>query len=313
MLLNQHIQHLLLLQFKTRDAMSTNSSKATVSRCLRLSALMAMLSGACGTAEELPSSYDLEKKWELFRATVHRESIMNGVYIVEGDIPITDEAALRNYFFTHVSEASHLTQSLTVRRVFGADVVWGDNNKFDLTYCVNDSFGTRKNAVIDGLGSASNSWSDLIGVRFRYMPSEDANCTAANTGVVFDVNPVDDTYFARAFFPDTPRAQRNLLITDRAFTTTDGGRDFQGILRHELGHALGFRHEQIWTERCASASDPTSDDRMVTDYDSDSVMHYPQCRPVNAGGYRQTLRDYHGAISLYGLAPPLIVKSTGIL
>src|SRR5262249_980188 len=127
--------------------------------------------------------------------------------------------------------------------------------------------------------------------------------------VFFHVMPVpDDGLFARSFFPDDARAERSIGIRPTAFTTTAGGRDFEGILRHELGHTLGFRHEHIWlTPECTSE---TSDEaRQVTDYDVDSVMHYPQCRPSGTGGYRQTDSDYRGAVELYGLSALLIDSS----
>lgn len=269
---------------------------------------------ACGTAardsEEVSSPYDAEQDWKLFRASVYREPSEHGVFIVEGDIPIPDELALRRYYDTHVSRTA---QPLTVRHVMGADVVWPASGKFNLTYCIGNAFGTRKAAVITGMDLATRSWSDRVGARFRYVPEEDANCTSANSNVVFDVNPapVGAGYFARAFFPDYDRANRNLLIGGDAFTTTAGGRDFQGILRHELGHALGFRHEHIWSTTCSGES--LIDARLVTEYDVSSVMHYPQCRPVNAGGYRQTDHDYRGAVSLYGLAPALIVTATSAI
>jgi hypothetical protein len=38
----------------------------------------------------------------------------------------------------------------------------------------------------------------------------------------------------------------------------------------------------------------------VTQYDEDSVMHYPQCRISMSGGYRQSKLDYQGAIGLCG-------------
>jgi hypothetical protein len=110
---------------------------------------------------------------------------------------------------------------------------------------------------------------------------------------------VTASYFAASFFPDDVRADRQLLITSAAFTTTAGGRDFQGILRHETGHILGFRHEHIWI---TCTGEETSEARQVTSYDVNSVMHYPQCRPSGTGGYRQTSLDYVGATSLYGYA-----------
>jgi hypothetical protein len=149
------------------------------------------------------------------------------------------------------------------------------------------------------MDAASRSWSERVAVQFAYRPGEDATCTAVNTNVTFNVSPVTASYFAASFFPDDVRANRQLLITSDAFTTTAGGRDFQGILRHETGHILGFRHEHIWIT-CTGES--TAEARQVTSYDVNSVMHYPQCRPSGTGGYRQTDLDLSGAISLYGYA-----------
>ncbi|MFY0563293.1 M57 family metalloprotease [Archangium lansingense] len=270
---------------------------------------------ACGTtaqddSREDVSRYDVERDWEQFRAGVYREPGEHGVFIVEGDVAISDEAELRRYFDTYVSMVA---QPLTVMTALGADVLWPVGDRFNLTYCISDDFGTRKTDVIEGMTLATRSWSDRVGVHFQYLPGQDANCTSANANVVFDVSPAPTgaTYFARAFFPNDARAQRNVLISGDAFTTTAGGRDFQGILRHELGHTLGFRHEHIWTTTCAGES--TTDARLVTEYDVNSVMHYPQCRPVNVGGYRQTDHDYRGAVSLYGLSPALILTSTSII
>jgi hypothetical protein len=256
---------------------------------------------ACGMPMESPP-HEAEQGWEEFRATVHHEDFEHGVFIVDGDIPISDETELRQYYDTYVAQ---VTQSLTVRNVMGADIIWQGGNRLDLTYCVSNGFGTRKATVVSEMQAATRSWSARAGVGFRYVPEEDFRCNAQNTNVLFDVSPSSDlSYFARAFFPDDSRQERRLLITDAAFTTTAGGRDFQGILRHELGHTLGFRHEHIWL---ACTGESTSESRQVTAYDEFSVMHYPQCRTTGAGGYRQTETDYRGAISLYGLAPALIM------
>ena len=114
---------------------------------------------------------------------------------------------------------------------------------------------------------------------------------------MFSVEPVNTSqYIARAFFPNDGRSARNVLITSSAFTTTSGGRDFEGILRHELGHTLGFRHEHI---RLANpcTTEANTNNRALTVYDEQSVMHYPQCRTPAGGGYRQTELDYDGARS----------------
>jgi hypothetical protein len=281
---------------------------SAIQRCFQ--GMLLALACACGAipdAEVKGPLYDAEQDWQRFRASVQREPD-DGRFIVEWDIPLYSEAELRRYYDTYVSRS---TRALTVGiDEFEVDVVWVGNDKFDRTYCISNAFGDRKTDVITGMELAARSWSDRVGVSFRYVPAYDSNCTQNNNNVVFDVSPASSGagYNAVAFFPYKPRAERRLLIATSAFTTTAGGRDFEGILRHELGHTLGFRHEHIWI----SCPDPAVefetwfDARHVTDYDVNSVMHYPQCRPENDGGYRQTDHDYRGAVSIYGLAPALI-------
>ena len=242
--------------------------------------------------------------WDEFRASAHRQSFAPYPYIVDGDIALYDEQALRRHYDAWLADA-YASQAgngsaLTVRNVMGADVIWPSSGRNALTYCISNSFGQNKANVVAALGRATRSWSDHAGVRFIYRPDQDAACTSTNNNVVFNVGPsASPDFFAVSFFPDDARTNRQLLITDAAFTTTAGGRDLQGILRHETGHILGFRHEHIHIN-CTGES--TVDSRQVTSYDVNSVMHYPQCRPSGTGGYRQTVLDFAGAMSLYGHA-----------
>lgn len=269
---------------------------------------LAVLAG-CGTAVDdgnlgVTGSRPPPVSWEQFRARVYREPWPGGVYIVDGDIPLSDETELRAYY-----AAWSGGDALTVDQVFDTDNVYALDDRFALTYCISDDFGDQLSDVETAMSAATASWHDWIGVHYRYAADQDASCDETNTSVFFHVMPVpDDGLFARSFFPDDARAERSIGIRPAAFTTTAGGRDFEGILRHELGHTLGFRHEHIWlTPACTSE---TSDDaRQVTDYDVDSVMHYPQCRPSGTGGYRQTDSDYRGAVELYGLSALLIDSS----
>ena len=61
--------------------------------------------------------------------------------------------------------------------------------------------------------ASDTGWEKLADANFVYVPAQDANCTAANTAVLFDVNPVNANgqYLMRAFFPDSPRNERNVL------------------------------------------------------------------------------------------------------
>jgi hypothetical protein len=279
-----------------------SKTKAVVASCVVVGvAACGGTTSSSSTDSSTPSGPPIS--WEQFRDSAYKEPWAGGHYLVDGDIPLSDEKELREYY----DSWSDSKNALTVAQVFGTDDIWPFSGRFDLTYCIGSSTGTHKAAVQTALDAATRSWGDIVGIRFTYLPSEDANCTATNANVLFDVQEVpDDGFFASSFFPDDTRDARHLSIRPTAYTTTAGGRDFEGIMRHELGHTLGFRHEHIWlTPTCTGES--TDNAREVTPYDVNSVMHYPQCRPSGTGGYRQTTMDYEGAISLYGLSAQLIL------
>lgn len=253
---------------------------------------------------------DTAAQWEEFRAhpPVTWETFLAGAerlpedpqrFIVDGDILLSSEAELRAHYDAWLEQefAQTAGQSLTVLNVMGADVIWPTAQRRNLSYCISNAFGTRKAAVVTAMNQATTSWSARVAVGFRYVPAQDATCTSTNNNVLFNVTPATASFFASSFFPNDTRANRQLLITSSAFTTTAGGRDFQGILRHETGHILGFRHEHI---HIACTTETTANSRIVNSYDVNSVMHYPQCRPSGTGGYRQTALDFAGAVSLYG-------------
>lgn len=269
----------------------------------------------CGSAEEpLQNTSQIQPiSWEEFRASAVREPGPNGRFIVDGDIPLEDEAELREYYDSWTPPGA-----LTVSQVFGSgeDNIWPFPSSVHLSYCIGSSTGANKAVVVAQMAEATKSWSAMAGVRFEYVPSEDASCNSSNNNVTFDVQQVpDDGIFAVSFFPDESRASRTLAIRPTAYTTTSGGRDFQGILRHELGHSLGFRHEHIWLNPACTGEQQVSggyDARIVNSYDVDSVMHYPQCRPSGTGGYRQSGFDNAGAVELYHLSAQRIVAAIAI-
>lgn len=239
--------------------------------------------------------------WEVFRATAEREADAPHRFIVDGDLALSSEAELRAHYDAWLEQefdASLGGSALTVLTALGADVIWPAAQRNNLTYCVSNGFGSRKAAMVTAMGQATKSWSDRIGVTFRYVPAQDASCTSSNPNVLFNVGlSSTGSFFGVSFFPNDTRSNRQLLVTSAAFTTTSGGRDLQGILRHETGHILGFRHEHI---HISCTGEGPADSRQLTSYDVNSIMHYPQCRPSGTGGYRQTALDFSGAASLYG-------------
>jgi serine protease len=233
--------------------------------------------------------------FEEFEATIYHEEFDDGVYIVNGDEPIVDIKALEEYWAMLHSEGA-----LIVHRNGTADAKWSDQQKLNLTYCVSDSFGTRKTTVVNAMNQGTAAWEAVANVNFIHVTAQDASCTASNTNVVFDVRPVSgQPYVARAFFPGNPRSSRNILIDSQAFGNM-GAWTLKGVLTHELGHTLGFRHEHTRPEAGRCYED--SSWRVLTAYDPYSVMHYPHCNGRQTGDLVITSLDAQGAAALYGAA-----------
>jgi hypothetical protein len=134
-------------------------------------------------------------------------------------------------------------------------------------------------------------------VNFVHVASLDGNCSRQTRDVVFNVRQIcGANYLARAFFPSSSRNSREIIIDCTSFDNLAPW-TLEGVLRHETGHALGFRHEHTRPE--AGTCFENTSWRALTPYDSASVMHYPQCNGTNKGDLVLTSSDQAGALSLY--------------
>jgi serine protease len=259
-----------------------------------LSATLATILGGC-VGEEADLASTTAPSWEEFLADTHQEAD-TGIYIVDGDTPIADIKQLREYYDTAVASDG----ALLVYTSGGSDRAWSATAKLNINYCVSSSsFGTsRYNTVVTAMTSATAAWERVANVNFVHTTSLDGSCTASQSGVVFDVRLTSDTsYLARAFFPGDARSSRNVLISTSAFGSIAPW-TLTGILRHELGHTLGFRHEH--TRYSSNSCYEDSSWRALTSYDAASVMHYPHCAGTQSGDLVITSTDAAGAASLYG-------------
>jgi len=246
------------------------------------------------------------KTFEEFERAVYKEPFPGGKYIVNGDIAIADRKQLQEFFETNIKQEPPQTRpgQLIVARVGGQDAIWNSTQKKQVSYCVSKTFGPRHPTVVSAMKAAGDAWSQVSDIAFVYVASQDTTCTASNGNVVFDVNPVNvnGEYLARAFFPNEPRAARNVLIDESSFTLDPNGKlTLIGILRHELGHTLGWRHEHTRPESGTCFED--DEWRPLTSYDRFSVMHYPQCNGGGDWSLALTNLDKSGAACLYGAAP----------
>lgn len=210
-----------------------------------------------------------------FKQDTYRDA--SGVYVVNGDVPVKSTKLLREYYEQMVAtdDEADKSSSLIVNTIYGSDDLWTSSQASNLTYCVSNAFGSRKSAVVSAAQTGGNLWESASGVNFVYDSSQDANCNTSNNNVVFSVEPTSTTqYIARAFFPSSPKSQRNVLANANSLFNS-GSWEASDIMSHEFGHVLGFRHEQTRPEAGTCFED--NNWRPLTPYDSVSIMHYPQC------------------------------------
>jgi len=235
-----------------------------------------------------------------------------GVFLVDGDEPVNGEARLREVYESYLDSVTRAgdpgygttEQGLIINRVGDQDDKWLGDTALHLNYCVSlVGFGLNYARVVTAMRDAAAAWEDHTWTKFHHLVAEDALCSVLNSNsVVFEVRPGsfnDDTY-AVAFFPSYEPRLRNIRIANRAFGNISPI-TLTGLLRHELGHVLGFRHEHIRPEQPYRSCHEGSNWRALTPYDSASVMHYPHCNGSNRGDLVLTERDRAGVAMVYPL------------
>lgn len=229
------------------------------------------------------------------------------IYIVEGDLAVSHDQ-LRDYYRRHVLAESELyatdDSALAVNLAGGGDDIWNLTQRFNLTYCVSNDFGALKARAVSEMASASGKWESVADVNYTYVPAQDGNCVGTNTNVAFAVRPWSSGG-ACAFFPSgngcIPRTvviDYNDFDTNPVWDSLAPNMTTEGVMIHELGHTLGFRHEHI---RFPNGCFEDNNWRGLTPYDPSSTMHYPWCPGgVSTASLQLTPLDSQGAANIYG-------------
>lgn len=224
-------------------------------------------------------------------------TIMDGdtvrrLVVWEGDMLLTPEQAKALLASPPVDEeeARQRPELRVMRGANGRPAIWPQGRR-NLTYWIDqNSFPSPQNyqAVVAAMRTAAADWENACsqcGLTLREAPS-------AN-GATFRVEyqAANVPYIAAAFFPNDPLYRRRLFIARDFF---DSGFDPAGVLRHELGHVIGYRHEHI-----VGVPGCRYEDRQwiaLTPYDAQSVMHYlcggggslmMRLSDLDIGGHRQ--------------------------
>ena len=194
-------------------------------------------------------------------------------YVLEGDL-LLDREGVESYLMSHrQSVVPARDGELLVMTQGGKKVIWQQGQR-NLTYAVaRNTFPTQAQyqEVVDNMRAAANDWLFCAecGLTIKHQQNFDANPKPGETTFIVRYVPNETRFIAAAFFPNYPPAMRQVFIAPSYFTTTF---NHVGVLRHELGHVLGYRHEHIVGVPGCSLEDGNW--VRVTPYDSRSVMHY---------------------------------------
>jgi hypothetical protein len=246
------------------------------------------------------------------KATKHQVVVHGKTYtVVEGDV-ILDDAKLWAYAQELAQAAAtpaadvpvQPPQSLVgITDKEGRKVRW--KKGLVLTYTIKKSTfadEAQYKMAVDAMAKATADWEATCGVNFRHVVERDTQPEQAGEAL-FLVEGVKTggRLIAAAFFPNDPAEERRVII-DAVFFSDNLKFDRTGVLRHELGHVLGFRHEHIRSGAPAVCpNEPLSQTIDLTAYDPQSVMHY-FCGGVGDPELKITELDRQGSQSLYG--PP---------
>jgi hypothetical protein len=174
--------------------------------------------------------------------------------------------------------------------------------QFPLRYCIDRSTLSSDDyaLAVSRMHTAASQWSEICNVSFQHDEHLDGRARIQPTDELFVVRGVEVmSPVAAAFFPWYEAKRRIVRLCTPYFSPTLGF-DAVGVLRHELGHVLGFRHEHIRKEAAGSpyAREDTEDIKPLGPYDAHSVMHY-KWGTVGSTELAFTELDKHYASLLY--------------
>ena len=239
------------------------------------------------------------------------------LYVLEGDL-LLDEVELEIYAFQQetLNQARALglsvgpegSRELLGILVNGRIVRWPAGKVLSYAVLQQTFSGNQYDEIVAAMKQATTDWENTCGVKFEHRSQFDNSAPgAAIPQVLFTVRRVSGAPFiASAFFPNDPVNRRRVLIDEDQYFNLPPppvGFDRVGVLRHELGHVIGWRHEHIRSGAPAVCrGEPLFETIPLSAYDPQSVMHY-FCGNRGTPDLRITDKDRTGSQLVYG--PPL--------
>ena len=192
------------------------------------------------------------------------------------------------------------TELVAALRPNGTQDLWAADRR-TLTYAIDrSSFKDPKQAALveTHIKAAVADWvaactaAQKCGLQFVFR--NDAKPSHNDNTFIVKLVNAKGAFIAAAFFPSYPSARRFVHVDPSFFTTTY---DKTGVLRHELGHVLGYRHEHI--RDILGCKLEGTQWLPITPYDPHSVMHY-LCGGGGTLSLQLTDVDKMGHVKAYG-------------
>lgn len=210
--------------------------------------------------------------------------------LIEGDIPVSMRGLIayamqKASVLKPVNELEGSNGELIYHLDSGKPARWTQSDRV-LKYAIaRATFPDQQKyeSVISDIAQASGDWEEACqecGIDFQYnydfdgiRTLEEFQAATSNKQLTFIVVYTDSggQFIASAFFPNDTWEKRMLLV-DRSYFDLSGGYTGRGVLRHELGHVLGYRHEH--TRAIPGCFFEDNNWQPLTPYDPKSVMHY---------------------------------------
>ncbi len=239
------------------------------------------------------------------------------IYQVEFDL-FFNEAGLFEHYAARMQppEPEAVDKSVVITQVStGLDLTFQrGEDALTITYCVSDAFGADQSQAIQDMADATADWQMAANFHFEYVEGMNGACAGGAPGIDVAVIPGLNFQAACATPPYFPSSQQNswcggytqgTLGFDYAnwpWAGVWGAAGSRGVMRHELGHILGLRHEHAWSPTpCENQTGGDISGRQLTSYDVDSAMHYPQCAGNQNTTFAVTERDAEGVRQIYGM------------